>query len=98
MTEETAGILDGIDSSGLSNAVLTRDVSDRMHELQGEGLLDDITDDIITSTFVTSGFVVWNVLTKRNANFVDFKQYLSNAGIAVGTASANESAIALAGN
>lgn len=98
VTEETAAILDGIDSSGLSNAVLTSDVSDRMHELQGEGLLDDITDGIITSAFVTSGFVVWNVLTKRNANSVDFKQYLTNAGIAVGTASAIESAIALAGN
>jgi hypothetical protein len=98
VTEETAAILDGINSSGLSNAVLTRDVSDRMQELQGEGLLDDITDGIITSAFVTSGFVVWNVLTKRSANSVNFKQYLTNAGIAVGTASAIESAIALAGN
>ncbi len=98
VTEETASILDGIGSSGLSNAVLTRDVSERMQELQGEGLLEDVTDGILTSAFVTSGFVVWNVLTKRDAHSIDFKQYLTNAGIAVGTASAIESAITLTGN
>lgn len=98
VTEETASILDGIGSSGLSNAVLTRDVSERMQELQGDGLLEDVTDGILTSAFVTSGFVVWNVLTKRDAHSIDFKQYLTNAGIAVGTASAIESAIVLTGN
>lgn len=98
VTEETASILDGIGSSGLSNAVLTRDVSERMIELQGQGLLEDVTDGILTSAFVTSGFVVWNVLTKRDATSIDFKQYLTNAGIAVGTATAIESAIVLAGN
>lgn len=98
VTEETASIIDGIDSSGFRNAVLSRDVTERMHELQGEGLLGEITDGIITSAFVTSGFIVWNVLKKKDVSAVDFKQYLTNAGIAVGAASAVEVAIALAGN
>ena len=86
VTEETAAILDGIGSSGLSNAVLSRDVTNRLQDLQAEGLLEEITDGILTSAFVTSGFVVWNILKTRNAKSVDFKQYLSNAGIAVGIA------------
>ena len=98
VTEETASILDGIGSSGLSNAVLARDVSERMQELQGDDLLEDVNDGILTSAFVTSGFVVWSVLTKRDAHPIHFKQYLANAGIAVGTASAIESASVLSGN
>ena len=96
VTEETAAILDGIGSSGLSNAVLSRDVTNRLQDLQAEGLFEEITDGILTSAFVTSGFVVWNILKTRDAKLVDFKQYLSNAGIAVGTATAIEGAIALA--
>lgn len=97
VTEETASILNGIDSSGLSNAILSRNVTNRLQELQGSGVLDEITDGIIISAFVTSGFVVWNVLKTRDATVVDFKKYLSNAGIAVGTASAIEGAITIAG-
>ena len=96
VTEETAAILDGIGSSGLSNAVLSRDVANRLQDLQSDGTLDDITDGILTSAFVTSAFVVWNVLKRRDPRSIDFKQYLGNAGIAVGTATAVEGAIALA--
>jgi hypothetical protein len=80
----------------LSNAVLSRDVTNRLQDLQAEGLFEEITDGILTSAFVTSGFVVWNILKTRDAKLVDFKQYLSNAGIAAGTATAIEGAIALA--
>ena len=38
------------------------------------------------------------LLTKRDVQSIDFKQYLTNAGVAVGTASAIESAIVLTGN
>lgn len=96
VTEETAAILDGIGSSGLSNAVLSQDVANRLQDLQSDGLLDDITDGILTSAFVTSAFIVWNVLKKRDHRSIDFKQYLGNAGIAAGTATAVEGAIALA--
>ncbi len=96
VTEETAAMLDGIGSSGLSNAVLSSEVSNRLQDLQADGLLEEITDGILTSAFVTSGFVVWNVMKTCDPASVDFKQYLRNAGIAVGTSTAIEGAIALA--
>jgi len=97
VTEETAAMLDGIGSSGLSNAVLSRDVADRLQNLQADGLLNNIYDGILTSAFVTSGFLVWNVMKTRDHTSVDFKQYLHNAGIAVGTTAAIEGAITMAG-
>jgi hypothetical protein len=81
----------------LSNAVLSRDVTNRLQDLQAEGLFEEITDGILTSAFVTSGFVVWNILKSRDPKSVDLKKYLNNAGIAVGTAAAIEGAIAVAG-
>jgi hypothetical protein len=97
VTEETAAILDGIASSGLSNAILSRDVTERMTQLQGEGFLEEVSDGILTSVFVTSGFAIWNILRRRDDQVFDFKPYLTNAGIAVGTASAIEGAVSLAG-
>lgn len=98
VTEETAAVLDGIDSSGLSNAVISRDVSERMSQLQGEGFFDEMSDGLLTSVFVTSGFIVWNAFIRRDAKAFDLKPYLANAGIAVGTVSAIEGVIALAGS
>ena len=98
VTEETSAMLDGIASSGLSNAILSRDVSERMTQLQGEGFFDEVSDGLLTSVFVTSGFAIWNVFKQKEAQTFDFKPYLANAGIAVGTASVIESAIALAGS
>lgn len=69
-----------------------------LQDLQADGLLEEIAVGILTSAFVTSNFVVWNVLRNRGPKSVDFKQYLGNAGIAFDTASAIEGAIALAGN
>jgi hypothetical protein len=97
VTEETAAILDGIDSSGLSNAVLTREVAERMSQLQGEGFIEEVSDGILTSVFVTSGYAIWNVLKRQEGQTFDFKPYLNNAGIAVGAASVIEGAVVLAG-
>ena len=87
VTEEVATILEGVDSSGLSNAILSKDVRDRLSELQGDGILEELTDGIMTSAFVTSGVIVYRVLKTKNIKKTDFKSYLSNAGIAAGTAS-----------
>lgn len=97
VTEETAAVLDGIASSGLSNAILSREVSERMKQLQGEGFLEEVSDGILTSLFVTSGYAIWNILGQRGDQTFNFKPYLTNAGIAVGTASAIEGAVVLAG-
>lgn len=97
VTEETAAMLDGINSSGLSNAVLSREVAERMEVLKGDGVIEAFSDALITSVFVTSGFAIWSILVKHNKPAFDLKPYLSNAGIALGTATAVESAVALAG-
>jgi hypothetical protein len=98
VTEEVAAMMEGIDSSGLNNVVLSRDVTERLHDLQGEGLLEEISDGIITSAFVTSGILVWNVMHKKTLLNKDLKPYLANAGIAVGTATMIDGAIAMMGN
>lgn len=98
VTEETAAIVEGISSSGLSNAVLSRDVSNRLQDLQVGGLIEEVSDEILASAFVASGFVVWSALKTRDAKSVDYKEYLSNAGIAVGAATTIEGLFALAGS
>jgi len=98
VTEEVASILEGVESSGLNNAILSKDVTDRMIELQREGLLEEISDGLITSVFVTSGVLVYRVLKLKSVKKADFKPYLANAGIAVGTASVVEGVISLIGN
>jgi hypothetical protein len=97
VTEETAAMLEGIESSGLSNAVLSQEVAQRMEALQGEGVLEELTDAVLTSVFVTSGFAIWSVLARREDQKFDFKPYLSNAGIAVGAATAVEAMVEAAG-
>lgn len=96
VTEETAAVLDGIGSSGFKNAVLTKDVTERLTMLHGEGLIGEISDGIVTSLFVNSAFAVWKVLTRGNGQMLDFRPYLVNAGVAVGTATAIDGAVAIA--
>jgi hypothetical protein len=98
VTEEMASVLEGIGSSGLSNAILSRNVSERLEALNDEGLLDQVSDAVLTSAFVVAGFSVWRVVSQGCGQKFDFKPYLSNAGIAVGTSSVVETAVALTGN
>jgi hypothetical protein len=97
-TEETAAMMDGVDSSGFRNAVLSSDVANRMFELKGEGLLDEVSDGLLTSALVRSGFVVWSALTAKRLEGADLSTYLKDAGVAVGAASIVDGAIALASN
>lgn len=98
VTEEVASVLEGINSSGLNNAILSKDVTERMYELQGEGLFEEISDSLVTSAFVTSGIVVFRVIRNKNIKTTDFKPYLANAGIAAGTATMVEGVMAVIGN
>jgi len=97
VTEEMAAILEGVDSSGLNNAILSKDVTERLYELQGEGFFEELSDGIITSAFVTSGVIAYRVLKSKDVKSVNFKAYLSNAGIAVGTTTIVDTAISLIG-
>ena len=97
-TEETAAMMDGVDSSGFRNAILSSDVADRMFDLKGEGFLDEISDGLLTSALVRSGFVVWSVLSVRQLEGVDLSTYLKDAGVALGTASILDGVIAMSSN
>ncbi len=87
-TEEVAAVVDGIDSSGFSNAVLTQDVTKRLYELQDDGFVGEITDEILASAIIVSGVAVFLALNRDNATPVNFKPYLATTGIVVGTTSA----------
>jgi len=97
-TDEVASIIDGIDSSGFSNAILSQEVHERLHGLEGQGFLEEISDGLISSAFVTSGILVYRVFEKKSVNISDFKPYLAAAGVAVGTASTVDGAISFAEN
>ena len=97
-TEETAAMMDGIDSSGFRNAILSSAVANRMFELKGEGLIDEVYDGLLTSALVRSGFVVWSALTVKRLEGADLSTYLKDAGVAVGTASILDGVIALSSN
>lgn len=98
VTEEVASVLEGVSSSGLSNAILSNDVTERMYELQGEGLLEEVSDGLITSIFVTSGVLVFQVIKTRKIKPTDFKPYLANAGIAAGTSTLVDGAMSIIGS
>ena len=48
-TEEAASLVDGVESSGFSNAQLQADVEERLKELEGDGTLDNIGDAFVVS-------------------------------------------------
>lgn len=98
VTEEMAAVIDGVDSSGFRNADISRDVANRMFELKGEGFLDEVSDGLLTSALVRSGFVVWSALTTKRLEGAVLSTYLKDAGIAVGTASLLDGVIALSSN
>ena len=48
-TEEAASLVDGVESSGFSNAQLQADVEERLKQLEGDGTLDNIGDAFVVS-------------------------------------------------
>ncbi|RKQ69725.1 hypothetical protein DES40_2530 [Litorimonas taeanensis] len=48
-TEEAASRVDGVESSGFSNAQLQADVEERLKELEGDGTLDNMGDAFVVS-------------------------------------------------
>lgn len=97
-TEEVASVLDGVDSSGLNNAVLQAEVIERLHELEGMGFISEVTGTLATSVLVNSGILIFRVLQNPNVGSDDFKRYLANAGIAVGTTTIVGGALSVIGN
>lgn len=86
VTEEVAAKMPGIESSGFSNNELTRDVYDRLSELQGDGLLDEIGEGLATSTLVSSAIIAGKAVRGQNLSGSQIRSFLIDAGIGATTA------------
>ena len=53
-TEEVVKMMDGVESSNLSNADLEAETTARLLELEGESVLDNVTDALATSAMVNA--------------------------------------------
>jgi hypothetical protein len=86
VTEEVAGMMPGIESSGFQNEELTRDVYDRLEQLQGEGLIDEISDGLLTSSLVSSAIIAGKAVRSKKLSEQNIRSFLIDAGIGVTTA------------
>ncbi len=86
VTEEVAARMPGIESSSFQNETLTRDVYDRLDVLKGDGLIDEISDGLLTSTLVTSAIIAGNAIRGKGMSDAKIRTYLVDAGVGVVTA------------
>lgn len=86
VTEEVAAKMPGVESSGFSNSELTRDVYDRLSELQGDGLLDEIGEGLATSTLVSSAIIAGKAVRGQHLSGSQIRSFLIDAGIGATTA------------
>ena len=86
VTEEVAAIMPGIESSGFSNEELTRDVYDRLAELQGDGLFDEISEGLATSSLVSSAIIAGKAARGQHFSGSQIRSFLVDAGIGASTA------------
>ena len=86
VTEEVADKMAGVESSGFSNAELTRDVSDRLAELQGDGLIDEVCEGLITSSLVSSAIIAGRAARGQHLSGTQLRSFLVDAGIGTTTA------------
>ncbi|WP_149789838.1 hypothetical protein [Lutimaribacter pacificus] len=86
VTEEVAARMPGIESSGFSNNELTRDVYDRLAELQGDGLVDEIGEGLATSSLVSSAIIAGKAVRGQHLSGSEIRSFLVDAGIGATTA------------
>lgn len=86
VTEEVAARMPGIESSGFSNAELTRDVYDRLAVLQGDGLIEEISEGLATSSLVSSAITAGNAVRGRHLSGTQIRSFLIDAGVGATTA------------
>lgn len=86
VTEEVAAKMPGIESSGFSNGELTRDVYDRLAELQGDGLVDEIGEGLATSLLVGAAIIAGKAARGQHLSASQMRSFLVDAGIGATTA------------
>lgn len=86
VTEEVAARMPGIESSGFSNEELTRDVYDTLAKLQGDGLVDEISEGLATSALVSSAIIAGKAARGQHLSGSQIRSFLVDAGIGATTA------------
>ena len=86
VTEEVAARMPGIESSGFSNTELSRDVYDRLAELQGDGLFDEIGEGLVTSSLVSSAIIAGKAVRGQHLSGTQLRSFLIDAGTGATTA------------
>jgi hypothetical protein len=86
VTQEVADRMPGIESSGFANAVLTRDVRERLAELQGDGLIDEIGEGLATSALVSSAIIAGKAVRGQHLSGKQIRSFLIDAGVGATTA------------
>lgn len=86
VTEEIAAKMPDIESSGFSNIALTQDVNERLQELKGDGLVDEVSEGLIVSSLVNSAIVAGKVVRGQNLSKAQLQSFLVDAGVGVTTA------------
>lgn len=72
-TSEVAGLMSNVESSGFSNATLTRDVDDVVSDLEGDSALDELNDGLTTSALVSAAFAAGKMVRKRSFSEAELK-------------------------
>lgn len=86
VTEEMAAKMPGIESSGFSNTELTRNVYDRLAALQRDGLVDEISEGLATSSLVSSAIIAGKAVRGERLSGTQLRCLLVDAGIGATTA------------
>lgn len=86
VTEEVAAKMPDIESSGFSNEELTRDVYDRLAELQGDGLVDEISEGLATSSLASSAIIAGKAARGQHLSGSQIRSFLVDAGVGATTA------------
>lgn len=86
VTEEIAAKMPGIESSDFSNEALTRDVYEKLAELQETGLIDEIGEGLMTSSLVSSAILAGKAVRGQHLSGSQIRSFLIDAGIGATTA------------
>jgi hypothetical protein len=86
VTDEVAAKIPGIESSGFSNAELTREVNDRLAVLRDDGLVGEISEGLATSSLVSSAIIVGKAVRGERLSEPQLRSFLIDAGTGAATA------------
>ena len=85
-TSEIANRMDGVNSSNFSNDDLQQRVEERLNELKEEGIINEVSDGLLTSALVTALISVASVLRGKNISRGELIEGLKDLGTATVTA------------